>query len=275
MQPTLRTVRLPSGMRLEIAQQGDEGGLPVLMLHGITDSWRSFQTVMAHLPPSLRVVSASQRGHGESDRPRQYRTRHFADDAASLIETLGLGRALVVGHSMGTVNAMRLAIDRPDLVRGLVLAAAFAGFRHNAGIVEFNRDAVAPLRDPVDRAFIEEWQRSTLARPIDAAYFEAIVDETTRVPASVWHGAFAGMLEDDFVAEVHRITVPTLLAWGDRDAFCPRADQQSLLHAISGSRLVTYADAGHALHWEEPKRFADDVAAFAKEIAAATVAGAR
>ena len=269
MQPDVRFVRLPSGVRLEYAEQGSPAGLPVVMLHGITDSWRSFETVMQHLPASLNVFSLSQRGHGESDRPQSLRTSDFAADAAAFIETLGLRRALVVGHSMGSANAMRLAIDRPDLLHGLVLAGAFAGFRANAALAEFHREAIVPLRDPIERAFIEEWQRSTLARPIDPAYFDSIVRETMKVPARVWHDAFGALFDDAHSDGMHRIEAPALLAWGGLDSFAPRADQDTILGRVRGSRLVVYEGAGHALHWEEPARFAVDVAAFAQAIAAA------
>jgi pimeloyl-ACP methyl ester carboxylesterase len=263
MKPTIRSIRLATGVRLEYAEQGDPAGTPVVLLHGITDSWRSFETVMPHLAATLRVYSISQRGHGGSDRPRSYRTREFAADAAAFIEALGLRRAIVVGHSMGSVNAMRLAIDRPDLVCGTVLAGAFAGFRGNPAVVEFHRDAVVPLRDPIDPAFVEEWQRNTLARPIDPAFFGSIVQETLKVPASVWHAAFGALLDDDFASELHRIATPTLLLWGDADAFAPRADQARIRDAVRDSTLVIYQGAGHALHWEEPARFAADVARFA------------
>jgi non-heme chloroperoxidase len=267
MQPDVRFVRLPSGVRLEYAEQGSPAGLPVVMLHGITDSWRSFETVMHHLPASLNVFALSQRGHGESDRPQSYRTREFAADAASFIETMGLRRALVVGHSMGSANAMRLAIDRPDLVHGLVLAGAFASFGANAGLAQFHRDAIVPLGDPIERPFIEEWQRSTLARPIDPAYFDTIVRETMKVQAAVWHGAFGALFDDEQAAGMERIQAPTLLAWGELDAFAPRADQDTIAGRVRGARLAVYAGAGHALHWEQPARFAADVAAFAQEIA--------
>jgi pimeloyl-ACP methyl ester carboxylesterase len=273
MQPTVRTARLPSGLRLEYAEHGDPKGRPVVMLHGVTDSWRSFETVMPHLPASLRVFSVSQRGHGGSQRPQLYRTRDFAADAAAFIEALDLGPALVVGHSMGTANALRLAIDRPELVDGLVLAGAFAGFRHNQDLVTFYRDAVVPLQDPISQDFAAEWQRSTLAHDIDPRYFDAIVRETLKVPARVWREAFAGFFDDDFATELHRVQAGTLLAWGERDAFVPRADQDLLLGGLAGSRLVVYADAGHALHWEQPSRFAADIAAFAKALDATRAVG--
>jgi pimeloyl-ACP methyl ester carboxylesterase len=266
MTPTLRSIRLAHGVRLHYAEQGDPSGMPVVLLHGITDSWRSFESVMAHLPATLRVFALSQRGHGESDRPGRYRTRDFADDAAAFIEALGVGPALVVGHSMGSANAMRLAIDRPELLRGLLTAGTFAGFRDKAELVEFHRSAIEPLRDPIDPAFAAEWQQSTLAQPLPAAFFATVVRECLRAPAVVWRDAFAALFDDDFAAEIDRIAVPTLVVWGDRDAFCPRGDQERVVRAIVGSRLLTYAGAGHALHWEEPARFARDLASFASAV---------
>lgn len=266
-EPTLRFVRLSTGVRLEYAVQGDPDGLPVVMLHGITDSWRSFQPVLPHLPASLRVYAPSQRGHGESDRPGRYRTRDFAADAAAFIDALCPQGALVVGHSMGSANAMRLGIDRPAQVHGLLLAAAFATFRHNDGLPAFYRDTIVPLRDPIDPAFVAEWQRSTLARPIDEGFFDTVVRESLKIPAVVWRDAFAALLEDDFAGELQRIARPTLLVRGEADAFVPHADQERILAAVAGSALRTYAGAGHGLHWEEPARFADDVARFARVVA--------
>jgi len=263
MTPALHYLELSTGVRLQYAEQGDPAGAPVVLLHGITDSWRSFELVMGHLPAGLRVLAISQRGHGESERPGSYRTRDFAADAAAFIEAMKLESALVVGHSMGSVNAMRLAIDRPDLIRGLVLAGAFAAFTTNAGVVEFYRTVIEPLRDPIEPAFAAEWQQSTLAQPVPPAFFETVVAETLKVPAAVWRAGFAGLLEDDFSAELGRIAAPTLVVWGDRDSFSPREDQDRLVGEIRGSRLVSYAGAGHALHWEEPARFARDVADFA------------
>jgi non-heme chloroperoxidase len=266
MTPTIRSIHLANGVRLQYAEQGDPAGTPVVMLHGITDSWRSFEPAMAHLPASLHVYALSQRGHGDSDRPGRYRTRDFADDAAAFIETLGLGGALVVGHSMGSANAMRLAIDRPELLRGLMAMGSFAGFSGNAGFVDFHRSVIEPLRDPIDWEFAAEWQRSTLAQPVAPAFFDTVVRESLKMPAAIWRDAFAALLEDDFAAELHRIAVPTLLVWGDRDTFCPQSDQEHIVRAIMGSRLITYEGSGHALHWEQPARFADDLATFAKAL---------
>ena len=66
----------------------------------------------------------------------------------------------------------------------------------------------------------------------------------------------------DFSTDLANIAVPTLLVWGDRDAFTGRSEQDELSRAIKTSRLVVYEGAGHSPHWEEPERFAGQVASF-------------
>ncbi len=62
-----KTVELPSGIRLPYVAQGDPTGIPMLLLHGVTDSWRSFECVFPYLPRSIRAIAPTQRGHGDAD----------------------------------------------------------------------------------------------------------------------------------------------------------------------------------------------------------------
>jgi pimeloyl-ACP methyl ester carboxylesterase len=238
----------------------------VVLLHGVTDSWHSFELLLPHLPAALHVFALTQRGHGDADRPPEgYRTRDFAADVAAFVEAFGLGPILVVGHSMGSTNALGFAIDHPRRVRGLVLVGAFGSYRGNPVVVEF-AESVSQLTDPIDPAFVREFQESTLARPIPPGFLDTMVQESQKVPAHVWRAAFEGFLEDAVVAGLGQIKAPTLIVWGDRDAFASRRDQDALLKAIPGSELVVYQGAGHAVHWEEPERFADDLVRFARSL---------
>src|SRR5690606_6022132 len=116
-----------SGLCLECAECGDDAAPAVLMLHGVTDSWRSFEGVMRGLPPDVRGVALTQRGHGGSEKPEEgYRTRDFARDVVEVADALRLERFALLGHSLGATNAMRVAIDHPERVSALVLAGAFA-----------------------------------------------------------------------------------------------------------------------------------------------------
>ena len=66
---TVSQVALANGVTLEYAERGPRDARPVIMLHGVTDSWRSFEPLMPHLPAGVRVLAMTQRGHGGSSRP--------------------------------------------------------------------------------------------------------------------------------------------------------------------------------------------------------------
>jgi non-heme chloroperoxidase len=123
------------------------------------------------------------------------------------------------------------------------------------------------LEDPIDRAIAREFQESTLAGPIPAEFLETVIVESLKAPARVWRDLFAGLRDDEHVARLSSIAAPTLLIWGDQDAFVPASDQQALLATIAGSRLETYRGTGHAVHWEEPARFAADLVSFVERLA--------
>lgn len=263
MSPVLRSIALDTGVTLPYVEQGNPAGVPVLLLHGITDSWHSFAPVLPHLPKSIHAFAPTQRGHGDAERPAKgYRPRDFAADVAAFMDALDIGSAIIAGTSMGSTVAQRFALDYPERVLGLVLMASFVAYRSNPAVVEFWKSGVSPLTDPIDPGFAREFQESTLAQPVPPAFLDLVVRESLKVPARVWRAAFQGCVEGEFPEELGRITAPTLIVWGDRDLFAPPSDQLALAAAIAGSRLAVYAGAGHAMHWEEPARVAADLADF-------------
>src|SRR5262245_54023538 len=93
---------IQSKVTLDFKCEGWRSGLPVLLLHGYTDSRRSYDRVLAQLPDFLNAIAVSQRGHGDSDRPESgYQPADFAGDIVHLMDSLSIQRAVIVGHSMG------------------------------------------------------------------------------------------------------------------------------------------------------------------------------
>lgn len=268
----IKSAKLPSGVRLPYVEQGDRSGPPVVLLHGVTDSWRSFEPVLPHLPRSIRAIAVTQRGHGDADRPATgYAPRDFVEDLAGVLDCLEVGPAVIVGHSMSSTIAQRFALDHPGRTSGLVLAGALPSWRANAAVMDFWRSTVSTLSDPVDPELARQFQLSTLAGPVAPAFLETVVRESLKVPARVWKAVFRAFIDGDFSHELPVIKAPTLIVWGDRDAFCPSGDQLGLVEAIAGSELLVYAGVGHALHWEHPARFAADLEAWMSAVGIAAV----
>lgn len=267
MAPEIKSVELPANVTLQYVEQGNSEGVPVLFLHGLSDSWHSFELALPHLPESIRAFALTQRGHGDSSCPEAgYRFRDFTADVAAFMDALGLEAAVVVGHSMGSAIARRFALDHPGRTLGLVLAASFASFSTSPVAQQLWDEVVSEMEDPVDPAFVREFQESTIARPVPQAFLETVVRESLKLPARVWRATVAGSLQDDLMGESDRIEAPTLLVWGDRDRMVPHGDQVEQTAVIAGSRLVVYEGSGHAVHWEEPDRFASDLASFIETV---------
>lgn len=262
-----KSVELATGVTLEFVEQGDLGGVPVLLLHGVTDSWRSYERLLPHLPPEWRTIAITQRGHGDSSRPAHgYGPRDFAADIAAFQDALGLDKAVIVGHSLGSIIGQRFAIGFPERARALVLMGSFRNWRENPDVNEFMEQVITPLTDPVDPAIARAFQESTLVRPVPESYLETVIAESLKVPARVWREVFAAFAVADFESGLHTMSVPTLILWGDQDAYSTRADQEFLARAIPGAQLIVYPCHGHAFHWEDPGMVAADLAAFVENI---------
>jgi pimeloyl-ACP methyl ester carboxylesterase len=263
MVPAIKVLELPNQVKLPYVEQGDPSGVPVLLLHGLADSWRAFEPVLQLLPNSIHAFALTQRGHGDASRPAEgYRTRDFAADLAAFMNSLQIEAAVIAGGSSGGLAARRFAIDLPGRTLGLVLMGSPLTLRDNPGVLELWDTTISKLTEPFDPDFVREFLQSTLVRPVPQAFFEVLVQESLKVPAHVWRATVAGLLEDDSSRELNKINAPTLILWGDQDAILPRNEQETLAAAIAGARLVVYPGAGHALYWEEPDRVASDLAAF-------------
>jgi non-heme chloroperoxidase len=262
MTPEASTVTLAGGSRLSYGDRGESFGPALVMLPGPTDSWRSYTEVLERLPSSIHAIAVSQRGHGDSDKPAHgYRVEDFAGDVVVLLDALDIERAVVAGHSGSCLVARRVAIDSPERVGGLVLEASPATLRGDAGLEGFV-ESLTNLQDPVEPSFVRSFVTGTSSDDLAPDLCDMLVDETRKVPARVWREMFEWLLRYDDIAELEWITAPTLMIWGDADALVGRDVQARLEERIPGAELLVYRGVGHTPRWEDPSRFASDVAAF-------------
>lgn len=252
---------LPTGARIHWAEAGRPTGTPVILLHGYSDSWFSWSRVLPVLPAGVRAIAVDMRGHGNSsDEPGSFGVADLAADVVALMDRLGIDRATIVGHSYGSLVAQAVAAGHPARVDGLVLIGAIAG--GEVAALQELREVVLALPDPVPDEFIHEFQESTLGRPLAPAFMERVIAESGKVSTDAWRGLAEGWSGVDYLDRLGALGTRTLLLWGDRDTYFPADVQQRILASIPGSRLLTYEATGHAVHWEQPRLVAQDIARF-------------
>jgi non-heme chloroperoxidase len=265
--PQLRfaTTRLATGPQIHYAEQGDLGGEAIVLLPAYADSWFSYSRVLPLLPARSHAYAVDQRGHGDSERPACcYTVDDFAADAVAFLDAVGQQRATLVGHSGSCFTARRMAETYPERLSRLVLIGSPVSLIGNKGVLEFQA-AVHALQDPVPADFVRDFQAAAAHVPLPGAFLERLVAESRKLPARVWRDALDGLVAFDDTSDLGRITAPTLLIWGDRDALVSRQEQERLAAAIPDARLLSYPETGHSPHWERPERVAVSFHALAQD----------
>jgi non-heme chloroperoxidase len=254
-------ISLKTGVRLRYAEQGDENGLPVILLHGYGDSSFSYSRVMPLLDAKYRIFALDQRGHGESDRPTSgYKFADFAADALAFMDARQIKKAVIVGHSMGSFVAQQIAVSAPERVEKLILIGSAATVRND--LVGELKKAVDELKDPVPVEFIREFQYGTVYQKPPEDFMNRVIGESQKLPARVWREVMSGMLTADSKSRLGNIKTPTLILWGDREPIFKRAEQDELLAGIPHAVFKVYRGVGHCPNWERPEEVARDLEAF-------------
>ena len=260
------TVKLDNGMKLAVVEYGDPKGEPVILLHGFTDTSRSWTQVLPALA-EFRVVIPDQRGHGGSDAPSCcYTVVDYAHDLKLLMDEMKIDRASIAGHSLGSMVAMEFAGTYPDRVERLVLAASTGKAPARRG--DWLVDGALSMADPIDQdgAFISTWFSvdGTVKTPVDPTFLAHVFREGRAVPARVWRGVIGGLIEFPVARHASVITAPTLLLAGEKDDLFDASHFAALRAAFPAAEAIEFKDLGHNFIWERPETTAPPIAAFLK-----------
>jgi non-heme chloroperoxidase len=263
-EPASALLKLPSGVTLHYVTQGRADGEPIVLLHGIGDSWHSYDLVLPHVPERYRVYAVTMRGHGWSDAPANgYTQADFAGDITAFLEALDLKGVTLVGHSLGSFIAQAVAVrDRGRVARLALIGSGPGGIGSEtvrAEIQQFVRGVKVPLEASVARDF----QAGTVSGPVPATFLETMFRELMLAAPQLWPQAAHALYDVGTAAALAKLTIPVLVMWGTKDAMLLRGEQDALVKAIPGARLLVYEGAGHAVHWDQPERVAKDLVAFA------------
>ncbi len=252
-----------SAVKLFCADSGGAGAA-VVLAHTIGCDHRMWEHLAARLAPRHRVLAFDARGHGRSPvAPRPYGLADLADDAARLLDRLGIERAHWVGLSMGGMVGQAFALAYPERLGKLVLANTTSSYgpegRSNwqARIRMVEQGGLAAIRDMVAARYFSEAFRLK-----NRAVVEKVMARFVETPGQGYLGCCDAIAELDLLEQLPRIAAPTLVIAGELDAGTPPAMSQAIAERIPGARLAVIPGAAHLSAVENPEAFAAEVERF-------------
>lgn len=281
--------RVPTGdgAALHVVERGS--GRPLVLLHGITLSARTWHYQFEDLADDHRLVAVDLRGHGTSEPgDSTWSLAELADDLARVFTMLDLRDAVLVGHSMGGMVALRFVLDHADLVtdrvRGLVLMSTSGGPVVRLAAYQALADAITPtakralsLGDRIPGGLFARNDLSYLifrlgmGRDVAPEHVELNRLMTAETPIAVWSELIGQVAGFDVRERLSEIDLPALVMVGTRDLLTPPAFARQLVAGLPRAEpLAAFVGAGHMLMLERRVEVAERLRTFAAGFGAST-----
>ncbi len=260
------------GIPIHYEVHGD-GGDPLLLLMGLGIDSLGWERQVPAFAGRHRVITVDNRGVGRSGKPPgPYTTAAMADDAAAVLDAVGVERAQVVGVSMGGMIAQELALRHPARVAALVLAVTSARPGDDARAVAEQGSAKSGLSLLGDAAGGSDMARADLGELLRFLMPLTFSERFLREEGAYLHSLFMRMVDHGFSlpgfaaqvnavlahdasARVPSLRAPTLVLTGSGDRLVPPHHSDELARLIPGSTLVKVEGGSHGLNFEQPEVF--------------------
>jgi pimeloyl-ACP methyl ester carboxylesterase len=261
------------GLRFHFLEWGHPGAQPVVLLHGGNQSAHSWDLVSLHLSDRYHVYALDQRGHGDSEwsRDLDYSVGAKAQDALAFIEDQRIESPIVMGHSMGGMVTMTMALQAPHVARGVVLVDVGPELS-DKGVevvrnfvtrnVEFDDldeflDRVVQYDPFRTREHIARTVKYNMLQRVDGKYVSKVDHRRVPEPSTPAVG----------LGDLAPLGFPVLVVRGEEsDVLEPEAAER-FVAALPRGRLVTVARAGHNVHGANTPGFLEAVGPFVAELA--------
>jgi pimeloyl-ACP methyl ester carboxylesterase len=244
------------GVRLAYDVEGS--GQPLLLIQGLGYGRRGWGPAPSMLARGFQVVTFDNRGFGESDvPPGPYTTGQLADDALAVLDAAEIGRAHVIGISLGGMAAQELVLAQPERVLKLVLCSTTPGGPNSVPMPQQTVALMGRQADLDPQEALRLFVVNALSPdPPDELVEEIVAYRVANPPdgAGWWALAGAGATHDA-MARLGTIRVPTLVVHGTADNVVDVRNAPLLADAIPGARLELFDGGGHLLPWERPEEF--------------------
>lgn len=270
-------------LRFHYLEWGAPDAPPIVLLHGGHQSAHSWDLVSLYLAQRYRVLALDQRGHGDSEWPRdaEYTNHAMSLDAEAFMDALGLDRPILIGHSMGGRNALLLTRRSGARLRALVVVdvgpeLSDRGREVIAGFVQANQEFenleqfVENVRkyDPYrSREHIERTVRYNMLQRADGKF----VSKCDATPRRLGLVRGSGPLENITLDDARAFDLPVLVVRGETSRILMPDAAERFRDALPQGTLVTVPNCGHNVHGQNTKGF---IAALDEFLATLSLRGA-
>lgn len=281
--PTGRIIDV-DGLQVHYAEVGD--GEPLVLLHGNGSMLQDFMSsgFVQAAAKRYRVIAFDRPGYGYTERPRStiWTPSAQADLLRTALQQIGVSHSLVLGHSWGASVAIALALDHPDMVRGLILESGYYYGSVRADVVLMSGPALPLIGNilrytvspPVARLLWPSMIRKLFSPAPVAATFEGVPSEMAIRPSQLRASAAeSALMIPDALAVQNRyaeLSMPVAIVAGAGDKMVDLATQAVRLHRVlQNSSLHVVQDCGHMVHHTAPSEVMSAVETVAQAVEAA------
>jgi 3-oxoadipate enol-lactonase len=257
------------GARLYYEVSG--AGPAIVFLHGLGGNHAVWFHQVADFAVDHTVVTMSQRGFAPSDDAHSgYDPARLALDLETVLDAASVGRAVVVGQSMGGWTALRFALEHPDRVEALVLADTPAGIQDEEIVAHLSKmvESASRLRtSPPPLGFHPALSPGfSRGHPAEAILYQTLTTFGSPTPATI-----AGQLAAAGIPtrELRGLRTPTLFVFGSDDTVFPPHILRRAASQVTGARIALIEGSGHSPYFEKPEAWNSAVRGFLRKNRAA------
>lgn len=238
-------------------------GKPLLLIHGFTDSSRSWSLIAPYLL-DFSITMIDLPGHGDSSQVDElscYCLWGVAKDLNELMDRIGLTSAIVVGHSLGSIIAGIFSVYYPHRSERLVLISTATAIPDpTMSTLEENVVKTSDIAQNPDSDFVKEWFANPTA--VDSTFMTYQYKQCAQVPLSTWISVLRTMSLTNWTYVAKRIPQPTLILWGTEDPIFGEDTQCCIKNVVAKAEFISYDGYGHNMFWECPMKVAEDIRLF-------------
>lgn len=247
-----------AGLYYSVTGDGQLGCPPVVLIHGAGASHLCWPVALRRLP-GFRVLAIDLPGHGRSEGIAMQRIEAYADSLMELLDSLGIYRSVLVGHSMGGAVALQAARTCPAQVVALGLIASGACLNVSPQLLEY-------LSNPATISLALEWLRARLFGPsMSAGLAERVISQLKKARPGVLYADWQSLARFDLRAELSNFRVPIWAAVGVEDRLVPLSCARFLAANTPNVQLQLVPGAGHMLILEQPRLLGQGLCDFLAE----------